>query len=123
MRLINPSYYAGKRGYQHFQMVLDFKLDYFLGVAAKYLVRCGKKNPREEDLTKARWYLLRFMLEVEELPEAKPEVSPQEVCEWLGVDGSERLALIHILYRRYADALLEIHRAIDERPRSKGHRR
>jgi len=94
-------------------MVLEWRLDYFLGVCTKYLVRCGKKGPRKEDLVKAKWYLLRFMMEVEELSVADGVISPQEAAERLGVDGPERLVLIHILYRRYPEALTELQNAIE----------
>ena len=55
---INPSHYKSG-GLEAIQVIEAFELDYNLGNAVKYLLRCGKKGPPIEDLHKCAWYVQR----------------------------------------------------------------
>lgn len=50
---------------QHWDIVIAFGFDYFIGNATKYLFRFGRKGDRKEQLKKAIHYLEK-KLEVEE---------------------------------------------------------
>ena len=54
----HPSHYnSGK--YEVIDIIDDWKLDFCLGNAVKYIARAGKKDPTKtiEDLEKAIWYI------------------------------------------------------------------
>ena len=56
----HPSHYnSGK--IEVIEAIEDWKLDFHLGNAVKYVARAGKKNPEKtiEDLEKAIWYINR----------------------------------------------------------------
>lgn len=53
-----PSYYKGSN-FEVIDIIEDFNLGFRLGNAIKYILRCGKKGKREDDLKKAIWYLER----------------------------------------------------------------
>lgn len=59
--VLSPSYYQGSKGIQAFDIIEQFKLDFFLGTVLKYILRAGKKSTETEiqDLKKARVYLDR----------------------------------------------------------------
>jgi hypothetical protein len=54
-----PSHYDGGNGIDGWAIVDAFGLDFYLGNAVKYIIRCGKKDiaPRLDDLKKARNYI------------------------------------------------------------------
>lgn len=56
-----PHYNIGK--IEVIEAIEDWKLEYHLGNAVKYIARAGRKNPEKitEDLEKANWYLRRFV--------------------------------------------------------------
>lgn len=55
----SPRHYFGEK-YQCIDIIEDFKLDFCLGNAVKYVLRAGRKSESmEEDLKKAIWYLNR----------------------------------------------------------------
>lgn len=54
----HPNHYnTGK--YEVIDVIEDWKLDFCLGNAIKYIARAGKKDPNKtvEDLEKAKWYI------------------------------------------------------------------
>lgn len=57
--LVNhPKHYQGQR-FEVIDIIDDFKLNFNLGNALKYLLRAGKKGDRVVDLQKAIWYIER----------------------------------------------------------------
>ena len=56
----SPAHYT-YGDYQAIDVIEDWKLNYHLGNALKYICRAGKKDPskKAEDLEKAIWYLER----------------------------------------------------------------
>lgn len=63
----HPSHYGGKDNpYEAIKVIEAWKLDFSLGNVIKYISRAGKKSPSLlEDLKKARWYLDRFISNLE----------------------------------------------------------
>lgn len=63
----HPSHYGGEDNpYEAIKVIEAWKLDFSLGNVIKYISRAGKKNPSlVEDLKKARWYLDRFISNLE----------------------------------------------------------
>ena len=60
----NPSHY-NTGTIEVIEVIEDWKLNFNLGNAIKYIGRCEHKNNKEEDIKKAIWYLereLKFML-------------------------------------------------------------
>jgi hypothetical protein len=49
--------------YEAINVIEEWKLDFHLGNAVKYISRAGKKDPSktEEDLRKAIWYIERYI--------------------------------------------------------------
>ena len=69
--MINPAHYHGDRHFEPIEVIEDWKLNYRLGNALKYISRNGRKpgeDPRE-GLKKAVWYLQR---EIESLEKPVP---------------------------------------------------
>lgn len=62
-----PSHYAEGRNYEPIAVIEDWKLNYRLGNAVKYISRAGRKDPSKtaEDLKKAVWYLEREIASLE----------------------------------------------------------
>jgi hypothetical protein len=54
----HPNHYQG-RELEVIDIIDDFELNFYLGNVIKYVLRCGKKGRRLEDLQKAYWYLER----------------------------------------------------------------
>ena len=54
----HPKHYAGKK-FEVIDIIEDFSLNFNLGNALKYLLRCNKKWNTIEDLQKAVWYINR----------------------------------------------------------------
>ena len=63
----HPSHYGGEDNpYEAIKVIEAWKLDFSLGNVIKYISRAGKKNPSlVEDLKKARWYMDRFISNLE----------------------------------------------------------
>lgn len=59
----HPSHYKSGR-IEAIDVIEDFKLNFNLGNAVKYILRAGKKGCRKEDLKKAIWYLHRELRHV-----------------------------------------------------------
>ena len=62
----HPEHYCAGREYEPKDVIWDWKLDFFLGNAVKYIARCGRKpgNSKVQDLEKAIQYL-RYEIEKE----------------------------------------------------------
>lgn len=57
--LINhPPHYQGKK-FESIDIIEDFGLNFCLGNAIKYILRCDKKGCKKQDLEKAIWYIKR----------------------------------------------------------------
>ncbi len=54
----HPSHY-NKNGIEAIDVIEAFNLNFNLGNAIKYILRCESKGKKEEDLKKAIWYLNR----------------------------------------------------------------
>lgn len=63
----HPSHYGGEDNtYEAIKVIEAWNLDFSLGNVIKYISRAGKKSPDlVEDLKKARWYLDRFISNLE----------------------------------------------------------
>lgn len=63
----HPKHYIEGRKYEPIDVIQDWKLDFCLGNALKYISRAGRKDKEKtvEDIKKARWYLERFIAEHE----------------------------------------------------------
>lgn len=61
-----PSHYIEGRAYEPIDVIEDWKLDFCLGNAVKYISRAGRKNDEVEDLKKALWYIQRRIMKLEE---------------------------------------------------------
>ena len=61
----HPAHYTEGRKYEPIKVIQDWKLDFCLGNAVKYISRCGRKDSKGmtsdekalQDLEKARFYL------------------------------------------------------------------
>ena len=72
----HPPHYKGSNGVETIEVIEGFDLDFHLGNAVKYILRCGKKSDdtssvtirvaaKIEDLKKARWYIDRVIADRE----------------------------------------------------------
>lgn len=61
-----PSHYTEGRKYEPINVIEDWKLDFCLGNALKYISRAGRKQDEIEDLKKAQWYIERKIKCLEE---------------------------------------------------------
>ena len=63
----HPRHYGGEENpYEAIKVIEAWGLDFSLGNVIKYISRAGKKSPSLiEDLKKARWYLDRFISNLE----------------------------------------------------------
>ena len=59
--LVNhPNHYGGKdNSYEAIKVIENWKLNFNLGNAIKYLARADHKNNKLQDLEKAKWYIQR----------------------------------------------------------------
>jgi len=55
----HPPHYAAGRKYEPIDVIEDWKLDYHLATALKYISRAGRKGAEAEDIQKAIWFLQR----------------------------------------------------------------
>lgn len=53
----HPSHYQSNNGWEVMDFIEAYRLNFQLGNAVKYILRCNSKNNKEEDLQKAIWYL------------------------------------------------------------------
>jgi len=63
----HPSHYGGEANpYEAIKVIEAWSLDFSLGNVIKYISRAGRKSPGlMEDLKKARWYLDRYISNLE----------------------------------------------------------
>lgn len=65
----HPPHYGGADNpYEAIKVIEAWGLGFSLGNAVKYISRAGKKGDALEDLKKARWYLDRFIANLEKPP-------------------------------------------------------
>lgn len=65
----HPSHYGGEDNpYEVIKVIEAWNLDFCLGNVLKYIGRAGHKesNPTLQDLKKAKWYLERRIIKMEE---------------------------------------------------------
>ena len=62
----HPAHYQSKTGLEAIDVIEAFELDFNLGNAAKYILRCGKKDAAVQELRKAIWYIEREINSIEE---------------------------------------------------------
>ena len=55
----HPSHYKSRSGLESIDVIEAFDLNFRLGNAVKYILRCGRKGDAVEDLRKAEWYIRR----------------------------------------------------------------
>lgn len=57
-KLVNhPNHYQSKNGMEAIDVIDSFELNFNLGNAVKYILRCGKKDNDVQELKKAIWYI------------------------------------------------------------------
>tara|TARA_E500000305_G_scaffold38495_1_gene29522 strand:+ start:8441 stop:8695 length:255 start_codon:yes stop_codon:yes gene_type:complete len=56
-----PDHYIRGRMYEPVKVIEDWGLNYHLGNALKYISRAGRKNDSDQDISKAIWYLGRYL--------------------------------------------------------------
>jgi hypothetical protein len=62
----HPEHYGGADNpYEAIKVVEAWKLGFHLGNVIKYIARAGRKGDTLEDLRKARWYLDRYIVNLE----------------------------------------------------------
>lgn len=66
----HPSHYTEGRKYEPRKVIADWRLNFNLGNAVKYISRAGRKGDKIEDLRKAIQYI---EFEIEELEDTKYE--------------------------------------------------
>jgi hypothetical protein len=57
-----PPHYKSKGGIESIEVIESFELNFNLGNAVKYILRCNKKGNKKQDLEKAIWYLKRELI-------------------------------------------------------------
>ena len=58
--LVNqPPHYKSVGGIESIEVIESFELNFNLGNAIKYILRCNKKGNKKQDLEKAQWYINR----------------------------------------------------------------
>lgn len=53
----HPTHYQSKNGMEVIDVIDNFELNFNLGNAVKYILRCGKKDNDIQELNKAIWYI------------------------------------------------------------------
>ncbi len=57
--MVNHPQHYNRGKYEAIDVIEDWKLNFNLGSAVKYIARCNHKNNKREDLEKAKWYIDR----------------------------------------------------------------
>ena len=52
----HPAHYQGKK-FEVIDIINDYKLNFEMGNAIKYILRADKKGNKKQDIEKAIWYL------------------------------------------------------------------
>lgn len=53
----HPTHYQSKNGMEVIDVIDNFELNFNLGNAVKYILRCDKKDNDIQELNKAIWYI------------------------------------------------------------------
>lgn len=115
---VNPDHYHGHPVFTGECYDVTQYCDFTAGNCCKYLWRQGRKDSTVQDLRKAAWY-------AEHLPAPNISIVPQQVVDRMQAEADAALdgrdsdllwctttAILHILNRRYSDALDLINIAI-----------
>ena len=95
--MINPNHYKGDRQFEPIAVIEDWKLNYRLGNALKYIARNGRKpgeDPRE-GLKKAIWYIER---EIASLDAPSPYAPPADAQYDDVLQSSERIRIYELAH-------------------------
>ena len=81
---INPDHYKGNRKYEAIDVIEDWKLNFNLGNALKYISRNGRKPGEDPEigLNKAIWYLHRELDRISQ--DEEPVVAYEDVLQYYG---------------------------------------
>ena len=60
-RQVGGSHYRSAGGYQHWDIVVDHKLNYFEAQILRYTMRCRRKGRMLEDLEKAKHFIEKYI--------------------------------------------------------------
>lgn len=101
----NPQHYRRYK-IQHWDVVADWGMNYYIGSATKYLARLGAKDTPINELRKAKRYLEKYL----ELPHWTSRCVPQgiaidEVMEDWGLHGWVKHAMRKIALNKLAEAI------------------
>lgn len=77
----NPAHYCEGRQYEPLKVISDWKLNYRLGSALKYISRAGRKHDAIEDLRKAVFYINREIEALEAPQLSQYAVTYEDVLE------------------------------------------
>ena len=69
-KINHPNHYQGE-GLEVIDVIEAFNLNFNLGNTIKYVLRAGRKDSKIEDLEKARWYISREIMRMEEVSKAQ----------------------------------------------------
>lgn len=64
----HPDHYQSNGGLEAIDVIESFGLNFHLGNAVKYILRCGKKDEPQQELKKAMWYLAREIARRDKVP-------------------------------------------------------
>lgn len=76
-----PKCEDGTTQYEAIKVIEDWGLGFKLGNALKYILRAPHKGTEQQDLAKARWYLVRALSHEEGSDEPERTMLPQVVAE------------------------------------------
>lgn len=84
----HPEHYKGNK-FEVIDIIEDFNLDFCLGNAIKYILRCEKKHAKIQDLKKAIWYIEREIKNTNEKREKDIAIAPfvikSGICQSCGM--------------------------------------
>ena len=85
----HPSHYTEGRKFEPKDVIRDWKLNFNLGSALKYVARAGRKDDIVQDLKKAQEYLQFEVdaIEAERPKEAEPPIQPKCKCSTGASEG------------------------------------
>ena len=63
--VVSPGHYVGEGALEAIDVIEAFGLNFCLGNAIKYILRCGKKDDAIQDLKKALYYIRRELYRLE----------------------------------------------------------
>lgn len=80
-RQVAGSHYGGG-AHQHWDIVVEHSLNYFEGQITKYVMRCRKKNGKQ-DLEKAKHFIEKYLEVYDQIvPAERPPTEASQVSMW-----------------------------------------